>query len=54
MVDIGPQSDSPTDCVIRENFAEKFGESFLVPSEDEAELAFSRVFENFNPSSRIG
>ncbi len=49
VVDVGPQSDDPVDCVISENFAEKFGHSFLVPSENEAELAFARVFENFIP-----
>jgi len=54
VVDIGPQGDGATDCVIRDNFAEKFGASFLVPSENEDELAFARVFENFAPVSRGG
>ena len=54
VVDIGRESDSPTDCVIQENFARKFGESFFVPSENEDELAFGRVFENFTPVSRVG
>ncbi|MCH2184868.1 methyltransferase [Myxococcota bacterium] len=49
VVDIGPESGDATECVIRDDFAEKFGESFLVPSENEAELAFSRAFENFIP-----
>jgi len=49
VVDIGPESGDATECVIRDDFADKFGESFLVPSENEAELAFSRVFENFIP-----
>jgi methylase of polypeptide subunit release factors len=49
VVDIGPRSDRPGDCVIRENFSEKFGDQFLVPSEDEAELALARVFENLVP-----
>ena len=49
VVDIGPESGGATECVIRDDFAQKFGESFLVPSENEAELAFSRVFENFIP-----
>jgi hypothetical protein len=49
IVDIGPRSDRPTECVMRANFAEKFGESFLVPSEDEEALAFGRVWENFVP-----
>ncbi len=49
VVDIGPQTDGSTECVTRDNFAEKFGESFLVPSNNESELAFGRVFENFVP-----
>ena len=49
VVDIGPESGDVTECVIRDNFAKKFGESFLVPSENEAELAFGRVCENFIP-----
>lgn len=49
VIDIGPRSDRPGDCVIRENFSEKFGDQFLVPSEDEAELALARVFENLVP-----
>jgi hypothetical protein len=50
VIDVGPQSDGATGCVMRENFAEKFGESFLVPSGDVFELAFGRVFENFVPA----
>ena len=46
VLDIGPQSEGPTECAIRDNFAEKFGESFLVPSEDEEKLAVARVAEN--------
>jgi len=46
IVDIGPRSARPAECVIRENFAEKFGERFFVPSEDEEALAFGRVWEN--------
>ena len=53
VVDVGPQSDGPKDCVIRENFAEKFGESFYVPSANEEKLAFGRVFENFAPDPDI-
>jgi hypothetical protein len=49
VVEIGPASDSRTECVIRENFAEKFGAQFFVPSEKQDELAFARVFENFVP-----
>jgi hypothetical protein len=46
-IDVGPQSSGPAACEIRENFAEKFGEAFLVPSENAAELALGRVLENF-------
>ena len=49
IIDIGPRSDGPEACVIRDNFAEKFGANFLVPSENEAELGFSRACENFVP-----
>ena len=49
VVDIGPCTETPGRCEIRENFSEKFGEDFMVPSESEAELAFGRVFENFVP-----
>ena len=54
VADIGLQSAGQTVCVVRENFAEKFGESFLVPSEHTEELAFGRVFENFIPASDVG
>jgi hypothetical protein len=46
VVDVGGESEDDAGCVIRENFAEKFGESFFVPSENADELAFGRVFEN--------
>lgn len=49
IVDVGPRSNHPAACVIRDNFAEKFGDSFLVPSESEEELAFGRVWENVVP-----
>jgi len=39
--------------MIRENFAEKFGESFLVQSENEEQLSFGRVFENYLPISSV-
>jgi hypothetical protein len=51
VVDMGPQSEGPSGCVIREDFAEKFGESFLAPFESDEKLAFARVFENFVPDS---
>ncbi len=50
VIEIGPRSAAPTSCVVRQNFAEKFGESFFTPSENAAELAFGRVFENFTAS----
>jgi hypothetical protein len=49
VVDVGPRSHHPTGCVISDNFAEKFGDSFLVPSESDEELAFARVWENVVP-----
>jgi SAM-dependent methyltransferase len=51
VLDVGPRSASTAGCAIRENFAEKFGERFLVPSDDTRELAFGRVFENFVPGA---
>jgi hypothetical protein len=45
------REDRPTSCVIRDDFAEQFGESFLVPSEDEDGIALGRAFENFVPPS---
>ena len=53
VVDIGRESDGPGNCMIRENFAEKFGESFLVQSENEEQLSFGRVFENYLPISSV-
>jgi UDP:flavonoid glycosyltransferase YjiC (YdhE family) len=51
VVDVGPQSETRTPAVVRENFAEKFGRSFLVPSEDTQALALARVSENLVPAS---
>jgi hypothetical protein len=48
---VGAQGERPTSCVIRDDFAEKFGESFLVPSENESETSIGRVFENVVPGS---
>lgn len=45
------REDRSTSCVIRDDFAQKFGESFLVPSDNEEQLAVARVSENFVPSS---
>jgi hypothetical protein len=47
VIEIGPSANESTRCVIRDNFAEKFGSSFLVPSADAPELAMGRVFENY-------
>jgi hypothetical protein len=47
VVDIGPRTRAPTRCTLRDNFAEKFGETFLVPSHSDEELALGRVLENF-------
>jgi hypothetical protein len=49
---VGGRTDRPTCCVIQDDFAEKFGESFLVPSDNEAEFSIGRVFENFVTSSK--
>jgi hypothetical protein len=49
---IGPRGDSPTPLVIRDDFAEQFGESFLVPSDNQEEFSIGRAFENFVPSSQ--
>ncbi len=47
IADIGPRAHGAAQCTIRDNFADKFGESFLVPARSEEELAFGRVLENF-------
>jgi hypothetical protein len=46
VVDVGPEIDGPGTWAVRENFDEKFGADFYVPSEKPEELAFGRVFEN--------
>jgi hypothetical protein len=51
VVRVGARGDRPTSCVIRDDFAEQFGESFRVPSENESELSIGRVFENVVPGS---
>ena len=53
IVDIGPKSDATMNYIIRDNFAEKFGESFLVPLGSEEGLAFDRVSENCIPVSSV-
>ena len=52
IVRVGARADRPTSCVILDDFAEKFGESFLVPADNEAEISLGRVFENFVTSSK--
>ena len=42
-----PQAHPLTTPSGREDFAEQFGESFLVPIEDEKGIAMGRAFENF-------
>jgi hypothetical protein len=49
---VGERRYQPTSCVIRDDFAEQFGESFLVPSDNEEEISIGRVFENFVTSSK--
>ena len=49
---VGPRGDSQASLVIRDDFAEQFGESFLVPSDNQEEISIGRVFENFVPSSQ--
>jgi hypothetical protein len=51
VVRVGPRGDLPAACVIRDDFAEKFGDDFLVPSDNEEELSMGRAFENFVPSA---
>lgn len=46
VIDVGPRSQDPTECVIRDDFDEKFGPDFRVPSDDPAALAVGRVLEN--------
>ena len=49
ILDIGPQCDAAASWSIRDDFAARFGEMFLVPSDDVEELALARVLENFVP-----
>jgi len=50
VLEIGERS-ADAECVIRNDFAARFGRSFEVPSAAAEELAFGRVFENFVPPS---
>lgn len=49
VLDVGPRGASPAPRVIRDNFGEKFGDMFQVPSADVDELALARAMENFVP-----
>jgi hypothetical protein len=43
---VGPRMAATTSCVVSDNFSQKFGESHLVPSDSEEQLALGRVLEN--------
>lgn len=47
---VGPTSSGGGSCEVRDDFAEKFGEDFLIPVGPAEELAFGRAFENFLPN----
>jgi hypothetical protein len=46
------KTNAETSCVIRDNFAEKFGASFFVPSDVDEQLAQARVVENVVPAGQ--
>jgi hypothetical protein len=46
IADVGARARGAAQCTIRNNFAAKFGESFLVSALSDEELAFGRVCEN--------
>ncbi|MEM6839926.1 MAG: hypothetical protein AAF609_24205, partial [Cyanobacteria bacterium P01_C01_bin.120] len=46
VIDVGAESDAPTNCVICRNFAEKFGASFFIAAGREGAIAFERASEN--------
>lgn len=48
VVEIGP-AGAGAGCAVRDDFAERYGAAFLVPSEKPEELAFGRVMENRIP-----
>lgn len=50
VVRLGARTDGATSCVVRDDFAEKFGPSFLVPSDDLERLATARVSECLAPA----
>jgi hypothetical protein len=46
---VGSRAAAPTSCVVRDNFAQKFGAAWLVPSQAQDQLAAVRVLENVIP-----
>ena len=46
VIDVGAKSDAPTSCVIRSNFAEKFGAKFFIAAGREGAIALKRASEN--------
>lgn len=46
VLELSPRSEDATSCIVRHDFAEKFGEAFFVPSDPPEDLALGRVFEN--------
>jgi hypothetical protein len=46
VVHVRPRAEGAPACVVRDDFAQKFGPSFLVPSEDADALALARASEN--------
>jgi hypothetical protein len=49
VVHLRPHTDGAASCVIRDDFAAKFGPGFLVPSDDLERLALARVSECLAP-----
>ena len=49
VVDIGPRGEQSASWSLQDDFPEKFGPDFLVPSDNLEEVAFSRAFENLVP-----
>lgn len=48
VMQLGPESPGGGSCAVRDDFAEQFGEDFMIAGPAE-ELAFGRAFENFIP-----
>ncbi len=49
VMQLGPESPGGGSCAVRDDFAEQFGEDFMIPAGPAEELAFGRAFENFIP-----